>query len=1249
MPEASFVFQLPFTGINPCPPDITYTEVFVFTVPLYDLQEGATHFNAYGDDGSQWRKRALWQFYLKVVEMTFAKHKRPEPGDDPFSFYIEGIRGGEEGFQRILAYRFYAFLNGTEGGEFASMSREVMNLKQVMMEAPGVTAKHVKNRLKNRNPNSNEFFYFIDSKRLFLEAVKEMTGFEIPQDGEMTTEALFTYCFSPEFQFVSLTGKIDFSNQLQEASNLYFGQAPNFAGSSLTFPAPDMVYCVPSDLARFENMYWMMLPQVQQDRYVANKLAPNILRVFSMDTAVDADDSERTQKRLRLMQEMGLKDFSRGDLETESFSAGGAAKPLTIYQEPASQNRDFLRKLEEFWRQTAPGGQHSDDVLQRVEPLLNFPVQFALGQKSKVCMCNSIRRIFVESGSVRLENLLASEGSSPVFKILWERAASLGDVSKVREFYETGNPNLSYIVRFDCKLVVFFELVFFVTQNHMQGKTAFKCFLDATRADEDLHLNCSMITKKGSAGKSMIMQLVLSLLVDGSWEEISSHTTMAFQTGGPDGNPDQRGCVYFMDELQARFLDPNGDAVTLKKNELSNGGHTKVRSFFQDDQGNRRTMLCEQISTGVWAFCGNKNNPDHAWKTRFVEIEASESGSTTSRRIDASMNEQRQNAREAEAMGKKFKEVMEFHQVGIFMLNRVFELGLMPEPSFYGASIFLNEFTKELLAKGYQLTNSRVMKHILSLSRIECMREALGRYFQVHQGPMTVKSMFLMERMLFVSISQVMSAIMELAPSIIPRVPFAVRCCLHDLYKQQVAQARSDPRAFQRLFHDSDGVQDFSYFSIPLTTLVDYAVLNCHVYMDGITPSKEKIKDEIRLMCSGMQRQYSRYAYIEPDLGGYAEVVEDGGPKHSFQCMRERETNVRGQMQVEAHMGYILETATSQTPREIILECMQIALNYKHQLPRTIVKEKDPRSAQLKLHTFCPTSSLPLTIQQQAVADTFTQSMLPNYQENVFPVDHRSSFQVNVDLDAYSLERRDNDLFAGVRGREGVTERVEEILSGTEEAVFFFGKRVSFVSTNDSSHFTPEVKRRLESALQDHVPSLQGREHLYQVEGLYHWNIVKETFNPRPFGFLKWEEDEGKLQEQYACIEHMECIYLDLDKRRIPFQRENFRYGREMHWDALQREGYELGPDPEAYYKDHWFDSWILEHRQQQPFDAEDYVIRTELDESLEENLKVYHWDVLKNQGHVLFKDLNGEALWQKYARERNNQELQDHLEQLRS
>ena len=115
--------------------------------------------------------------------------------------------------------------------------------------------------------------------------------------------------------------------------------------------------------------------------------------------------------------------------------------------------------------------------------------------------------------------------------------------------------------------------------------------------------------------------------------------------------------------------------------------------------------------------------------------------------------------------------------------------------------------------------------------------------------------------------------------------------------------------------------------------------------------------------------------------------------------------------------------------------------------------------------------------------------------------------------------------------------------------------------------------------------------------------------------------------EQYRLIRTHPYVIRDRQKRQAVYRREDYKHYNMFHFERLVYEGRLDPEDAENKYKAIRHDPWVVEHRRTEPFNKEDYLIDPDCQD-------VYHWDVMKRDG--FFEGLEGDALWQAYAKIRN-------------
>jgi len=1189
-------------------PPLIVTEVFCWVIcPALHLKEHATSFDQFKDDNAGKMMRAVFQFFLMVICETAAK--------EGFTFHIEGVKNDAD---EIIAYRFFGFLTGTDGETFAQVAASLLN----RYEDDAKTEKGLRKRFDQNTLYAYEAYYAVcnPDARLWGVAAAVFTGIK-PPDG-LSTERLIKFFSLPDTQFLCT---INTACAAQADCGMYFAEPPGCSGLSVTFPSHDMLYTVPPDFLKFATLYQVMLPEAQMQRARATMVSKVIIDALKYDSVPVEPDL----KRQRILGDLGAEEFvySRAAAAEDFAGVRGAnPPPLTVFDQPRRDNDEILSRLADLEeRQQGP-------PRLGMEPLLTNSTGFKFLSDRDAKNQRLMARIYLlhqKSAGAMLEGILSGGGLSPAYEALATAGKDLNDPEISKWFYENGDKNLSHNLNTASKLMVFLEQVCGVTDTHEIGQLVEKGTLDASRRGDDLHCNIFIATEKGATGKSSIVKWILRLRVPGTVKDIVFATAAALLTGGINGQSDQAGYITVFDEQppESSAGDANGISKeqARKKHLLSNGGKVKVLYFSQDDKGgDRETKEAEANWCGMEITLANIRSLPHALESRYIMVRPSETSSAHGRRIENSMNAAAQTEEITGPMFDRVVKVFQQRQWFHFMVHRCVEIGYIQGPSMHGAALFLNKFLDELKNLGVLLKTPRVNSNIHAMAKIECISEAYQIFLVDHKGLITVESFRKIEPLLSVSVDNVISAIMEMAESICPNLPYGISCCIRDLYHRKAAAARAalDTKPFQNLFALDLGSneRDYSWFSVPKREVVEFAMVHVSAYTNGNQPSKGQIYDAIDGFCESAEAEYSPYSFCIPAEGkfsGQPVVVSCPGLVRT-PCARLIDTHFRGVQQFEVHMGFIFSVDNKKTPKQTIVCAIEKALNFKHQLPHIFSTGKEQGSPKLVLETVIPDSEEELVVKTHVVANTYTQSFFSGYQQEVFGGGPSSDGRLKTDYDTWGTFRHTQQ----IHGDFSIPDEDIDISFGEDDDTYFFGIPVQKL-TMDNVIISEEKKRLLKRILEE-GGDFEPED--YVTGDDYHWNIIAENVPSQSLGFPKWLEGD-QLMEQYRLIRTHPYVIRDRQKRQAVYRREDYKHYTMFHFERLVYEGLLDPEDAENKYKAIRHEPWVVEHRRTEPFNKEDYLIDPDCQD-------VYHWDVMKRDG--VFEGLEGDALWQAYAKIRN-------------
>lgn len=1167
MPHA----RLPLRPGTALPPPFITEQICFVMIPSLHLEEGATSFDQFEDNKKGTMSRAFFHFFLMVACEASLK--------DEFTLHIEGIY---DEHQEIIGYRFFGFLTGTDGTLFVQIAASLLNRYEEKIKEPK-TGVQLAKRFANNTLFPREAFYAVcgPDARLFGVAAAFFTGIEPPEG--LSSEELLKFFLSPDTHFLCTA---DTACEEQADCGMYFQEPPGCNGFSVTFPIPNMVYTVPRDVLKFSTLFQAMLPAAQMQRARATKFAKVIIDAFRTDKIA----VEPNLKRQRILAQLGAQEFAHPQAAAvEDFAGvkGTQAAPLTVFDVPREENKEILNSLAELEKR-----RQGRPRLGMIAPLTGSEASKVFREedaKNQRLMAR-IYHLFQESAAATLKGLLSGDGLSPAYAALVKAGAKLNDPELSRWFYQSGGDwNLTCNLNTRQKLIVVLEQVCSVTELHEIGCVVENASLDSVRRDPTLHANVLIATENGATGKTNIVEEVLKLRVPGTIMNIVMATSSALLTGGINGQADQSGWITFYDEMppESAAGDANGISKdqARKKYTLSNGGRVSCLYFHRNEEdGDRETKKTEAFWSGM--EIANTNTPEmsHALRSRYIVLRPSEKGSTTGRRIESSMNEAKQTEEITGPLFDRVAKVFWQRHWLHFQIQRAIELKYIKPITMHGAALFLNEVIRELKKQGVLFETPRVNSNIHTMAKIECINEAYQNFLFDHTGLITIESLRKMEPLLFVTVDQMISAIMELQESICPNLPYGISCCIRDLYQCKAAAARTalDTKPFENLFALDVGSnqRQWSWFSVPRQELVEFVMIHVSEYTNS-QPSKTQIYDAINALCTGTEAEYPSYGFIISSEGKFAnqpDVVACPGGKVRTPIARLIDTAFRGVKQFEVHMGFVESVDTKKSPKETIVCAIKKALNYKHQFPHVFSRGKRHDSPELQLETATPDSDVELEVRPHVVANAHTQSFFPAYQKEVLGDLPSSKGRLQTCYDTYGLFRKNQQIY-----RVFSVDRTDvRTLLDIDDDRFFFGTPVREL-TMDNIIIGPEQKRLLQRTLEaEGVDDLDFEPEDYMVDDEPHCELIKRTVPAQRLGFARWL-DGTELMQQYRLICTHPYVIRDRHKRQAPFHREDYKHCGMYHWDRLVEEGLLEAEDAENKYKAIRHEPWVVEHRRKSP------------------------------------------------------------------
>jgi hypothetical protein len=208
-------------------------------------------------------------------------------------------------------------------------------------------------------------------------------------------------------------------------------------------------------------------------------------------------------------------------------------------------------------------------------------------------------------------------------------------------------------------------------------------------------------------------------------------------------------------------------------------------------------------------------------------------------------------------------------------------------------------------------------------------------------------------------------------------------------------------------------------------------------------------------------------------------------------------------------------------------EIIQGIMNSKHQLPRTVI------FGESKSHDkpgFLETKTRQ-NVRQEMVVKHWTNAnaenleLLPEYRELVNPDAGSDKVIWKCDIDVYAFEEHARRIgFVPWSVKEDTGDRINEIIKVNGQNVcHFFGTPVSDITPDRLRFVTEDQIKKIRDCIEtfdDEDDQFDPKRFLLE-DGVGHWNIVAELYDPNDFGFSEWATDETVLITQYK----MRCAF----------------------------------------------------------------------------------------------------------------------------
>lgn len=796
------------------PPRVEYVDSAVLFVPLSDMKPNALTFSDLRHP--QWI--GITQVFYRLCQVITHSGRGYA--------YNEGILAKNS--SNIYGYAFWLFLTDETGKSLNEEVGEIVlynaNHMAEAMEGKPAGLAHQKWKNQPRYQQPDERWKLIDGfhewKHMVSFCVGVSTSFGVVDPEKHIAEI----AFSPHAAFGAHLQNID-------VDLTKYDQVSDTGLRQCNWPHLPYVYKFPRDLCTPLRLMRTMLPHIQADmalvEYERESLLPLVVKInnkeitdFRKRKADRGNDSASGLEQKR--QRRGL--FQIDPKARLSNSAGMASAQFV---ERAAARSKKISAVDSEW----------DIQRKRYEELIANNNLFVDNKRKaserpdfylKASMTNIVAngsvdgfKVGTEEWSKRLVHLTIQDIATSEFsgrmdtglmRSDYERAIDdavathqLFDTEKFKRWAVTleGNKITKTVhdnglfTAWGIRFLANMESAFAVNHAHFQIYDKMIAAFDAWNLNRKQKIHQLDTSEKGGQGKSFTQEVVMGLLIDGTWKKITWLTpaSLACETE-PDDNGHTHanfdGAAWFFDELSRRMLvSADGSSVdevaARMKQLLTDQGMIVMTLFIDPDTGKRSTRTFKASHNFVLFGCANikLDELDHPMLRRFKCNPWSEGppkGRTvTQRQFESFLSKVSETAQKLD-----FRRECNFLQACNAMIGRLISANVISNVGMDLMGVFMPRLFDSLLedtkeAPMFTEPESSTITRLQNYARLLCINRVVISEFlhpARNKGVLTVKDFVALERHLFLTCGDIIGAVGHLVNEILQPLDFAVMIAL---------------------------------------------------------------------------------------------------------------------------------------------------------------------------------------------------------------------------------------------------------------------------------------------------------------------------------------------------------------------------------------------------------------------------------------------------------------------------------------
>lgn len=400
---------------------------------------------------------------------------------------------------------------------------------------------------------------------------------------------------------------------------------------------------------------------------------------------------------------------------------------------------------------------------------------------------------------------------------------------KIRTLFSINkiDKSLSLFSTYECRILLELEECH-INDAHNIISILLKDRCDASRYDfENVHQNAYLHSRIGATSKSIVLLFISGSSIESTYRVLSYETTRSHAEDTPKNN---NGMIFLYDELEKSMINNGKDSTQLHvfKERTSLNRVNFQRLVIDPETQERRSVFTEKDEISVNICCSNNMPSDPALLRRFMFISLGVSGKNTRSIADTWLNERitpNDNAKTLLFARQKHIQAI-VAEIEWLIYQRV-----LHEPSSHVSYVLLLHVRHELKKLQIDVSINDIQR-IYYTARFNCILNAILHLYLRQKAPLTLpiqrESLYLIDRMLFVTLEHILSAIGQKYFLLINPTEYIIKKAFVEIILSYVGNGsncfkpfiRQDPSSFSMPFmkHANQNVEyDYSTIKYDMT------------------------------------------------------------------------------------------------------------------------------------------------------------------------------------------------------------------------------------------------------------------------------------------------------------------------------------------------------------------------------------------------------------------------------------------------